>query len=284
VKTLHRHILLFWALLYVYMPAVAVAETAHVTGAGIVTELKCVTHRKKLFLNVRGLEQLSLTVRRDSSAALFVLCSPSACRPVYTADEREVLLTDSGIYVSADVIAEALGCSAKIKKRDIFLKCPENWMAQKVGTEIGERAPGFRLKASADSAVALNDLLSRGPVVVAFVRSGQWDPVSRLLLQSLEAKLDSLRGLGCEVAAIHGYEPKIGTRWAAELELHFAQLSDNASSVMRGYEVFDKGNLPHCAVFLLDREGIIRYKQVYRNPETEPDIEAMMKELMTKLK
>ena len=284
MKNFHRYVLLFGILLSECFP-ISAAEMARVNGAGISTEIQCISQKKKLFLNIAEAErQLNLTVRYDNSAVLFVLCTTVASRPVFTADENEVLPTDSGLFIDAAVIAEVLGCSAKIKKRDLFLTCPDNWTAQRVGTEIAERAPGFRLHASADSTVALNDLLARGPVVAAFVRSGQWDPVSRVLLQGLEAKLDSLHGMGCEVVAIHGYEPKFGTRWAAELKLRFAQLSDNASAVMRGYGVFDKGNLPHCAVFLLDHNGIIRYKQVYRNPETEPDVQAMIDELMTKLK
>ena len=279
------HIWIFLLFCLALTPANSPAETAYVSGAGISVELECATFKKKLFLDLADTERrLQVIVRRDSSAALFVLCTTFDCRPVFIADEKEVLLTDSGIFVSADVVAAALGCRAKTKKRNILLTCEENRTMQAVGSQVGERAPGFRLNTSADSAVALNDLLARGAVVVAFVRSGQWDPVSRTLLQGLEKKLDSLQKRGCEVAAIHGYEPKTAAKWAAELKLRYTQLSDNVSAVMRGYEVFDKGHLPHCAVFLLDQNGIIRYKQVYRNPETEPDVQNMLDELIMNLK
>lgn len=279
MKTLRRYALLLLWLIILHAPVSMAVEIARVTGSGIAAELKCVTLQKKLFLDVGETErQLSISVRRDSTAML-VFCTTYDCRPVFIGDDREVLVADSGTYVSADVVAEALGCRAKIKKRDVYLSCPENWTTQKVGTNIGERAPGFRLKMSEDSTVVLNDLLLRGPVVVAFVRSGQWDPLSRTLLQNLESKLDSLRGLGCEVVAIHGYEPKFGARWATELKLRFAQLSDNASAVMRGYEVFDKGNLPFCAVFLLDREGVIRYREVYESNDAVPDVGKLMEKV-----
>jgi peroxiredoxin len=260
------------------------------------------TVKKTLFLSVADVQfKLPITIRADAETGLSVLCTTHDCRPVYWGDDQEMLVTDTAVYVSVEAVAEALGCRAKSKrKRDVYLTCPEGWPTQKVGAQTGERAPGFRLKAAGtghvnveetplssprergengDSVVALNDLLSRGPVVVAFVRSGQWDPLSRLLLEALESKLDSLRGAGCEVVAVHGYEPKVGTKWAAELKLHFAQLADNASAVMRGYEVFDQGRLPHCAVFLLDREGMIRYRQVYENDVTLPDMEPIMKEV-----
>ena len=115
--------------------------------------------------------------------------------------------------------------------------------------------------------------------MVAFVRSGDWDPMSRLLLSALESRLDSLRREGCEVVAIHGYEPKVGAKWATDLKLHFAQLSDHASAVMRGYEVFDQGHLPHCALFLLDRRGIICFRQVFGSEVVAPDIGPLLREV-----
>ncbi|MCX6600665.1 MAG: redoxin domain-containing protein [bacterium] len=250
-------------------------------GADSQIPLEGIRHQRQVFLSLADLGQrLPITLRRDDSAGIAVLCTTHDCRPVYWGDDQEMLVTDTAVYVSVEAVAEALGCNAKIKrKRDVYLTCAEGWPAQKVGAQTGERAPGFSLKASADSTVTLNDLLSRGPVVVAFVRSGQWDPLSRLLLEALESKLDSLRGAGCEVVAIHGYEPKTGAKWAAELKLNFPQLADNASAVMRGYEVFDQGHLPHCTVFLLDREGVILYRQEYGNEVTLPDLGPLMQKV-----
>ena len=250
-------------------------------GADSQIPLEGIRHQRDVFLSLSGIGQvLPITLRRDDSAGIAVLCTTHDCRPVYWGDDREMLVTDTTVYVSVDALAEALGCNAKIKrKRDVYLTCAAGWPAQKVGAQTGERAPGFRLKARADSTVTLNDLLSRGPVVVAFVRSGQWDPLSRLLLETLESKLDSLRGAGCELVALHGYEAKTGTKWAAELKLSFPQLADNASAVMRGYEVFDQGHLPHCAVFLLNREGVILYRQVYEDALVVPDLEPLMQKV-----
>jgi peroxiredoxin len=260
--------------------AAAPAATLHLPNDSTIS-VASVSTKQAVFLSMAEVrEKLPVVVQTNAETGLSILCTTNNCRPVYWGDDREMLVTDTAVYVSVEAVAEALGCNAKIKrKRDVYLTCAAGWPAQKVGAQVGERAPGFRLKANADSTVTLNDLLSRGPVVVAFVRSGQWDPLSRLLLEALESKLDSLRGAGCEVVAIHGYEPKVGTKWAAELKLNFPQLADNASAVMRGYEVFDQGQLPHCAVFLLDRDGMIRYRQVYGNEVAVPDLEPLMREL-----
>jgi peroxiredoxin len=251
------------------------------TAADRQIPIRGIAHRTHVFLALADVEPaMPITVRRDDSTGLAILCTTYDCRPVYWGDEQEMQVTDTAVYVSVDEVAQALGCRAKIKrKRDVYLTCAEGWPTQKVGAQVGERAAGFRLKANGDSTVTLNDLLSRRPVVVAFVRSGDWDPMSRLLLNALESKLDSLRDAGCEVVAIHGYEPKVGAKWAADLKLHFPQLSDNASAVMRGYEVFDLGHLPHCALFLLDRQGIIRYRQVFRSEVTLPDLGPLLEEV-----
>jgi peroxiredoxin len=260
--------------------AAAPAATLHLPNDSTVS-VASVSTQQAVFLSMAEVrEKLPVVVQTHAETGLSILCTTNNCRPVYWGDDREMLVTDTAVYVSVEAVAEALGCNAKIKrKRDVYLTCAAGWPAQKVGAQTGERAPGFRLKARADSTVTLNDLLSRGPVVVAFVRSGQWDPLSRLLLEALESKRDSLRGAECEVVAIHGYEPKVGTKWAAELKLNFPQLADNASAVMRGYEVFDQGQLPYCAVFLLDRDGMIRYRQEYGNEVTLPDLEPLMQEV-----
>ena len=260
--------------------AAAPAATLHLPNDSTIS-VASVSGKQTVFLSMAEVQQkLPVVVHTNAETGLSILCTTNNCRPVYWGDDREMLVTDTTVYVSVDAVAEALGCSAKIKrKQDVYLTCAEGWPAQKVGAQTGERAPGFRLRAGEDSTVVLNDLLARGPVVVAFVRSGQWDPLSRLLLGALETKLDTLRGAGCEAAAIHGYEPKVGAKWAAELKLHFAQLADHASAVMRGYDVFDQGHLPHCAVFLLDREGMILYRQVYESEVTVPDLEPIMQKV-----
>lgn len=186
-----------------------------------------------------------------------------------------MLVIDSAAYVRADAVTEALGCGVKARKRDVLeLDC--RVPLARVGTEAGLPAPGFRLPDARDSLVTLAGLLARGPVVVAFVRSGDWDPQSRILLTELQARRDSLRGAGVELVAIHGYEAAPAAKWAVALKLDFPQLADHLSAVMRGYGVFDKGNLPHPALFLIDRAGIIRLRQMLDSAEPLPDLRPLM--------
>jgi peroxiredoxin len=92
----------------------------------------------------------------------------------------------------------------------------------------------------------------------------------------LQARRDSLRGAGVQIVAIHGYEPKQAATWATELKLEFPQLADHLSAVMRCYGVFDQGNLPHPALLLLDRRGLIRLRYLPDPEAPELDLKPLM--------
>ncbi|MBU0507862.1 peroxiredoxin family protein [bacterium] len=228
------------------------------------TDIGSLERGKLPFLRVDELDRkLPLGVIRDASG-IMVLRTAYDCVPVYEMDTTEVVVQDGIPYVNAEIVARALGCRMEGKRRSARIQCPETLDTTRVGSAIGERAPGFRLF-SADSVLfTLDSLREGGPVVVMFVRPAEWDPVSRALLVGAQQKLDSLRGGGFSVVGIHGYETRFGKRWADSLKLDFPLLSDRFSAVMRGYKVFDKGNLPYPTLFLMDESGIIRLKRVWK--------------------
>ncbi len=236
------------------------------------TTIASVAQQKTLFLSLSEVAQkLPVTLRRDAEAGLFVLCTAANCRPVYGIDESEVAIVDSAAFVCVDAVAEALGCAAKLRKRDqVETGLRRGECARRFGG--GFARAGIPVAGCEDSLVTLTRLLTRGPLVIAFVRSGDWDPQSKTLLTALQARQDSLRGAGVELVAVHGYETKTAAKWTAALKLTFPQLADHLSAVMRGYEVFDKGNLPRPALFLIDRTGVIRMRQMLDPELPTPDL------------
>jgi peroxiredoxin len=266
-----------WVALLAMLAFGPVANAATLLWRGdSTTTIASVARQKALYLSLAQVAlKLPITLRQDAEAGLFVLCTLADCRPVYGIDASELVIIDSTAYVRVDAVAEALDCAAKIRKRDqVELNC--NPPAVRVGSQIGSVAPGFRLPDTHDSLVTLSGLLARGPLVVAFVRSGDWDPQSKKLLTELQARRDSLRGAGVDVVAIHGYETKLATKWMGALKLSFPQLADQHSAVMRGYDVFDKGNLPLPALFLIDRAGVIRLRQMLDPAEVNPNLAPLM--------
>jgi peroxiredoxin len=151
------------------------------------------------------------------------------------------------------------------------VKCPEPFQRQWVGANIGDHAPGFKLEDTNHTPVALSALCAHGPVVILFIRAGDWDPVSQRLLSQAQANFDSLHAKGFAVIAIHGYSQKIAEKWGQKLKLTLPLLSDSFAAVMRGYDVFDKGHMAKNAVFILNQKGIIQFRQVQTEDILELD-------------
>lgn len=240
--------------------------------------VSAIMEKKALFIAASDVQdQLPISIVSDPETGVFVLRTTLSCRNVYVADSSEVRMDGSSAFIHLLAIADVLGCDLKIKRRrEAFFSCNSGYPTQQPGSNVGDIAPGFYLNATPDSLLSLSNLLTQGPVVVAFVRSGEWDPASKILLQGLQSRSDSLRSGGFEIVAVHGYEPRTGMKWAKDLKLTFAQLSDNLSAVMRGYDVFERGHHPFPALFVIDRNGIIRYREVFTDPMAAPDVEKMM--------
>jgi peroxiredoxin len=268
-----------WILLLIAL-AVPAARSATLQwpGSDSTYVLRSCLFQKALFLNVEdAVRTLPLVTRQDREAGLLVLCSAHDCLPIFVQDSLDVQIQDSACFLQTNRIAEALNCRAQIKKHDrILLTCQTILPTQKVGAMPGNRAPGFRLHDAQDSAASLQDFLDHGPVILVFVRSGDWDPYSRLLLSMLETARDTIRGAGYQTLVLHGYEPKVAAKWKKDLALTMPLLSDQYSAVMRGYEVFDKGHLPVPALFAIDRKGTVQLRIVRDNGDAPPDLTPVM--------
>ena len=74
----------------------------------------------------------------------------------------------------------------------------------------GDAAPEFCLPSTGGDLIALDDLLSKGPVVVSFIR-GEWCPVCRSEIDGLREVTQQIRAAGAELAVI---TPEGGTQSA----------------------------------------------------------------------
>jgi peroxiredoxin len=146
------------------------------------------------------------------------------------------------------------------------------------GLEIGARAPAFSLPSATGGSVDLSELLSRGSVALAFVRSTDWCPYCRRQLQDLEKNLAQLKTAGVQLVAISYDAPVTNAGAAKKLGLTFPLLSDAGSKVIDAYGIRNREargrseGIPHPVLFLVDSQGVIRAKlgrDGYRDrPET----------------
>lgn len=258
------------------------AAVFHWAGTDSTTEIRSTVLRRNLFVDVaEACIKLPISVEFDTTALMAVLCTSANCRPVYLEDEDEAAIVDHRISVRAEVIAEALGCTGEVrKKQTVVMDCGgKTWT--KVGSAEGEHAPGFTLPMAKDTmgtvvSVSMTELLIKGAVAVLFFRSAEWDPFSQALLAEAQAKLDSLNAAGVQVVGIHGYEAWVSRKWAPRFGITFPLLADHLSAVARGYKVFERGNLPRPALFLIDPTGVIRLRHEF-DSTVMPDLGILMR-------
>lgn len=171
--------------------------------------------------------------------------------------------------------------------------------------KIGQQAINFELPNQEGNAVALKDLVAKGPVVVTFYR-GDWCPYCNLQLRALQARLKEIEALAATLVAISPQVPD-GSLTKSEIsEMTFTVLSDQNAKVASQYgvawevpeflldhmrvdrnldlEKINNGNgsvLPIPATFIIGTDGIIAWNYVnvdYRTrSEPEEIIEALKK-------
>ncbi len=154
-----------------------------------------------------------------------------------------------------------------------------------VGPKVGDRLPPFQLPDEKGQLLSLGSLLHGGPVVISFNR-GHWCPYCKLELRVLAAIHDDIRKLGARAVAIM---PDSGTFTAGYVkanDLPFPVLSDIdlgyslslglifwvGAEVQRLYRDVGvdleryHGNagyfLPMAAKFIVDRDGLVKARQV----------------------
>jgi peroxiredoxin len=119
--------------------------------------------------------------------------------------------------------------------------------------QIGDPFPDFALPDAKGGTVKSDDLLDRGPMIVAFFRGG-WCPYCELALATLEAAHTEVERLGATVVGVSLLRPSTLARLAEERGLGFLLLSDRAGHLARLCGICYR--LPEAHRALLLRQGI----------------------------
>lgn len=134
---------------------------------------------------------------------------------------------------------------------------------------VGEPAPDFELQATGDSKIRLSDYRGEKNVVLAFYPF-DWSPVCSLQLPGLQERLDDFRSLHTEVLGISVDSRHSRRSFAEHLGIEFPLLSDFDRTAAQAYGVLREGGFAERALFLIDKQSIVRYAHV--NPMGEvPD-------------
>lgn len=147
--------------------------------------------------------------------------------------------------------------------------------------EVGDVAPDFVLKAQDEKDVKLSDFRGKKHVVLAF-HPLAWTGVCKLQMQDLEehkADFDRLDAVALRISVDSVPSKKA---WADAIGLKETRILADFwphGGVAKDYGVFREANgFSERAVFIVDKDGVIRFKKVYPIRE-RPDINEIIQAL-----
>ena len=122
---------------------------------------------------------------------------------------------------------------------------------------IGEPAPDFDLPGTSGRTYALRELSGR-PVVLVFY-PGDDTPVCTRQLNSYNDGLDQFQALDAQVIAISSQSVTSHDRFSDKHGFKFPLLADTDKKVAGQYGTLGPLGFPRRSVFVIDRQGIVRY-------------------------
>ena len=148
-----------------------------------------------------------------------------------------------------------------------------------MAAEVGSKAPDFTLVDQDFEPVTLSRQIGKTNVVLAFFPAA----FSSVCTKEMCTLRDSTTRLNTMAATVYGISvdtPFALKAWAAHERLTFPLLSDFNKTVIRQYGVFNEDmiglkGIARRAVFVIDKAGVIRYREVLENAGSEPDYERL---------
>ena len=128
------------------------------------------------------------------------------------------------------------------------------------GIKVGERAPDFELPGTDGSTFRLAD--HRGRWVVLAFYPGDFTPVCTRQFCSYRDAADRLDELDAEVVGVSPQSLDSHERFRAKHRLTVPLLADPERRVIRAYGVLGPAGMVRRSIFIVDPDGIVRYRQV----------------------
>jgi peroxiredoxin len=144
-----------------------------------------------------------------------------------------------------------------------------------MAVDVGAKAPDFTLPNQDRESVTLSEQLKQGPVVLAFFPAAFSSVCTTEMCtfrdSMAELKKSSAKVLGVSVDTFFAQKA-----WADAQKLNFPLLSDFNKDVIRKYGVVNPDmiglkDISKRAVFVIDRNGIVRHREVLDDARNEPD-------------
>lgn len=125
---------------------------------------------------------------------------------------------------------------------------------------VGAPAPDFELPGTGERSYKLSEY--RGQWVVLAFYPGDFTPVCTRQFCSYRDGDDHLNELGAEMLGISPQSIDSHERFIAEHGLTVPLLADEDRKVLRAYGVLAPGGVVRRSIFIVDPEGIVRFRHV----------------------
>lgn len=146
---------------------------------------------------------------------------------------------------------------------------------QSMTIDLGTKAPDFTLPNQDRRPVTLSEELRKGPVVLAFFPAA-FSGVCTKEMCTFRDSVEDLSRVSAQVLGISVDSFFALKAWADMQQIRFPLLSDFNKTVIRQYEVVNEDmiglkGIAKRAVFVIDRDGTIRHREVLDDARNEPD-------------
>ena len=152
-----------------------------------------------------------------------------------------------------------------------------------VAVNVGAKAPDFTLLNQDREPVTLSEQLVRGPVVLAFFPAA-FSGTCTTEMCTFRDSMPELRKLSARVLGVSVDTFFALKAWGESEKPGFPLLSDFNKEVIRKYDVVNPDmiglkDIAKRAVFVIDRSGVVRYREVLDDACNEPDYAKVKKAL-----
>ena len=148
-----------------------------------------------------------------------------------------------------------------------------------MAVEVGSTAPDFTLVNQNRENMTLSQELGRGSVVLAFF-PGAFSGTCTKEFCNLRDTMSNFRNVNATVLGISTDTFFVLKAWDDQQKLGFPLLSDYNKEVINQYGVVNPDmvglkNIAKRAVFVIDKGGIVRHREVLEDARNEPDYAAL---------
>jgi peroxiredoxin len=152
-----------------------------------------------------------------------------------------------------------------------------------MAADLGSKAPDFTLVNGDREAVKLSDQIGKGNIILAFF-PGAFSGTCTKEMCTFRDTMSQLSGLNARVFGISTDTFFTLKAWGDQQKLGFPLLSDYNKEAIRAYDVVNPDmiglkNIAKRAVFVIDKGGVIRYREVLEDARNEPDYDNLRQAL-----